>query len=104
MGNNNGTDFEAWSSKLSELLNLVGRTDTLQELRVMNVEAAFTKLEDMKIEFQRAFVNRQQHKGVESNQTIESLTNTLERFEEIRNELKEMRHRGFLEAPKDDDT
>ena len=102
MANDNETDFEGWSSKLCELLDLVGRTDTLQELRLMNVEAAFTKLEDMKTEFQRAFVNRQQHKGVESNQTIESLTNTIERFEEIRNELKEMRHRVFLEAPEDD--
>ena len=103
MVNDNETnfDYECWFLSLAELLTLLGREDLLQDMRQLDVEAAFSRLAELQNEFQRVFVSRQQHKGIESNETIKGITAAIGRLEGMRDELKEMRQRAFIDGPKE---
>ena len=97
MVNDNETTFnsEDWFSNLNEVLTLLDREDLLPEIRRMDVEPAFSKVAEITAQFQRAFVNRQQHKGIEANGTIKRITEAIGRLEQMRDELTEIRKRGF---------
>ena len=95
-------DLENWRYWLCDFLKLLQREDLINEILLLDVEEGFAAVEKLRIEFQRALVNRHQHKGVDSSKLLQLIGNGLNRLEKMRNEIISMRHQAFLKEPKND--